>query len=80
MIKKWKGKRKTHELVKTYRFKETIPQVQKTIEVEHYNYGEWCVSERSWTTEKVITVYDEKIMQSIKERTLQFYLQQNTQP
>ena len=63
-------------LLKTYRFKEDIPKVPKTITVKHYDYGEWCVSERGWSEEKEIIVYDETIIQSIRERAL-FYYNQN---
>ena len=60
-------------LLKTYRFKEDVPKVPKTITVEHYNHNIWCVSDRGWSEEKEILVYDEKIMQSIKERAIEFY-------
>jgi mannose/fructose/N-acetylgalactosamine-specific phosphotransferase system component IIB len=62
-------------LLKTYRFKEEIQKVQKTVRIEHYNWGEWCVSERGWTEDKIINVYDENIINSIKERALNYYNQ-----
>lgn len=70
------NKRK-NKLVQTYRFNEDIPKIKKLVQVEHYNHSIWSVADRSWTEDKEINVYDENVIQSIKERTLQYY---NTQP
>jgi len=69
-----RGKKGKADVLKVYRFKEKIPMVQKTIQVEHYDWGEWCVSERSSITEKVINVYDDNAINSIKQRALEYYL------
>lgn len=67
------NKKKKPILLKTYKFKQNIPLIQKTIKIEHYNYGEWCVSERGWTEDKIINVYDEDIINLIKQKTLIYY-------
>ncbi len=71
------GKRTS--LAKTYRFKETVPQIQKTISVTKYDFKSWAVSEQQYEQEKVITVYDEKIIESIRERAIQHYINSITQ-
>ena len=42
--------------------------------------GAWSVSEQSWEEEKTIQVYDEKVMEEIRTKTLEFYNKQNSQP
>jgi mannose/fructose/N-acetylgalactosamine-specific phosphotransferase system component IIB len=69
-----KGKKGKGKLIKSFRFKEVVPKVEKTITVSHYDWGEWSVSERETFTEKVVQVYDEKVIESIKQRATEYYL------
>lgn len=73
------GKGRKQSLLKTYRFKEVIPMVEKTITVEHYDWGEWSVADRGWSEEKKIQVYDEGHVKSIEQRALNYYLQNEPQ-
>lgn len=63
-------------VLKQYRFKEEIPKVEKVIQRSHDDCGAWSVSERHWTTEETIMVYSEDVIESIRERALEYYYHQ----
>ncbi len=62
-------------VIKTYRFKEDIPFEEKDKAVTRYDFGAWSVSEREYETTVKVRVWDESVMQSIKQKALNFYNQ-----
>jgi len=74
LVKMYSGNGKKCTLLKVYRFKEKIPLIRKTIMVQKYDFSAWSVSDRDYEVEKAISVYDENIIESIKQRALTHYL------
>lgn len=77
----YKGKRrKQGELIKTYKFKEDVPMIEVEKEVTHYDYGAWSVSEQEWTEKIIVKEYDQNVIESIRARTLKYFLQEINKP
>lgn len=68
------------KLMKTYSFQMDVPSRKVEKEFEYYDYGEWCVSARAGTYKKEVINYDEKVMNEIGQRALEYYLQNEQNP
>ena len=68
--------RKQKCILKQYRFSEEVPKVEKVIQKSHDDWGAWSVSERHWTTEETVMVYSEEVIESIRQRALEYYYNQ----
>lgn len=61
-------------VLKTYRFKMDVPFTIERKTFHGYDYSAWSVSDRDFTYEKDVKVYDEKVMSEIKESAMSEYL------
>ncbi len=66
--------RKGKKVLKRYNFKTKIPFVFESKEVETYDYGNWCVSDRDGTRTVKIKVFCSETMKNLKTKILEYYL------
>lgn len=68
------GSNRNGKILKVYRFKEEIPFVVKSKEIERYDFGSWSVSERQYTDTIHYKEYCEKTKEELKRKILSHYL------
>jgi len=61
------------KLLKVYNFKQDVPFTIEIKQFHGYDYGEWCVSERDYTYEREVKVWDKSVMEEIKVKALNHY-------
>lgn len=62
-----------NKLLKKYSFKTDIPFTYEDREFDGYDYGEWSVSDRGYTYTRRVKVWDKKIMEEIRFKTLAIF-------
>lgn len=62
-----------HKVVKTYNFKMDIPSKRVKRCVFVHDYSVWSVADRDSIEWREDTVYDSDVMQSVRDKALQYY-------
>lgn len=64
------------KVLKRYKFKTKIPFVIELKEVQTYDYGNWCVSDRDGIRTIEVKVFCSKTIEGLKNKILEYYLKQ----
>lgn len=61
------------KIVKVYNFNMDVRKKVIEKEVTGYDYSEWSVLDRDYTYTKKVTVYDEGVIEEIRNKALEYY-------
>lgn len=60
-------------LLKTYRFKMDVPFTIEKRTFHGYDYSAWSVSDRYFSYERDVKVYDERVIEGIRQKAMEEY-------
>lgn len=74
-LKKDRKKSKNVHAIKMFRFQQDIPKHMKTVEKTGYDYSAWSVSERDFKYDIEVCEWDNKVVNSILDKTINYFLE-----
>jgi hypothetical protein len=63
--------------LKVFSFTMDVPSEMVEKEFSGYDWGTWTVSDRDYTYKKIVKVWDEKVMEDIRRKAMEYYNQQS---